>query len=65
MYGLAGAKHTPGMPDMNRQIQRMTGDFTSSPHRKGKAGQLTLGNVDSKQRHKDKKREAEANAEVF
>lgn len=56
MYGLAGAKHTPGMPDMNRQIQRMTGVTTSSPLRKpsvdqhkGKTGKHTYESKSKKE----------------
>lgn len=54
MYGLAGFKNTPGMPDMNKKIQRL-GYEQKSKYRKGVAGQRPVGGLDSKQRYKDAK----------
>lgn len=55
MYGLAGFKHTPGMPDMNSKIQRLGYEQRSTRYRKGTAGQRPVGGLDSKQRYKDAK----------
>lgn len=56
MYGLAGYKHTSGMPDMNGKIDKLTHDMAiRNPAIKGKAGQRPLRNLESKQRYKDDK----------
>lgn len=56
MYGIAGAKHTPGQPDMNSKADRLVTSKLSKALKassKGKAGQRPLRNVDSKYRHKE------------
>jgi len=63
MYGLAGYKHTPGMPDMVSRIQRLSTGQSSTAYstRKGVAGPQTkrlkagLGPRGSGQRYKDGK----------
>ena len=42
MYGFASWKHTPGMPDMNAKIKRLSNDYTHTGHKFGKpTGQRT------------------------
>ena len=62
MYGLAGYKHTPGMPDMVTAIGKLSTGKASTPYDgKGVAGPQTkrlkagLGSRDSQRRYKDGK----------
>lgn len=54
MYGLAGYRHTPGMPYLSA-LDAQANRRTAAKAAKGKAGQRPLRNKDSKERYKDKK----------
>lgn len=55
MYGLAGAKHTPGMPYLSAFDVK---EVRQKP--KGSAGQRPLRNKESKSRWKDKRNAKDA-----